>query len=180
LSQAVEDNDPRVELLTDIRDILTETTDDVLSSEVLVQELTSRKDRPWYTWRNGKPLSERGVATLLKPLKIWPDRQQSAAGRRRGYRRDSFEEAISRYLPSAHVSMCPNNSSIGPDSSKLICPGAVGWDTNGAADQAGRERCEDAWTGVPGDKAHEQADLPPMGISLGAWQRHRDRKAFGE
>lgn len=99
-----EDTDPVVELLTDIREILAALTDTAIPTKDLLEQLVARDERPWATWRRDKPITARGLARLLGPLGIHPDRHLRTV---RGYRVDAFTDAITRYLPS-QPSQCHN------------------------------------------------------------------------
>ena len=114
LHSAARDTDPVVELLTDIRAVLSTHHGEVIATSVLLDRLVDAEDRPWGEWRRGHPLTARGLACLLEPLGIHPDRCDTPTGRLRGYRRDAFRDAIARYLPS-HPSMCPQTSVSGAD-----------------------------------------------------------------
>ena len=95
LSGSVEDTDRVVELLTDIRDILTDETAAVIPTKDILAALLALEDRPWQTWKKGKPLNGHSLARLLRPLGIHPKGLEHV----RGYRRDAFMDAITRYLP---------------------------------------------------------------------------------
>ena len=109
LSGQGEDADPVVQLLQDIRDVLGRYDGAVIATSVLLEHLVGAEDRPWNEWRRGHPLTARGLACLLEPLGVQPDRCDTPTGRLRGYRRAAFRDAIARYLPS-HASRCPETS----------------------------------------------------------------------
>lgn len=124
LSGRVQDQDIRIELLTDIAKILTEypPQKDVISSAVLIEGLVADEDRPWATWRRGdKPITPRGLARLLDPLDVHVDRYTVGGEKVRGYRRDAFDDAIARYL-QVHEALRPNPNETGPKSPKAIWP----------------------------------------------------------
>jgi hypothetical protein len=112
LMGTVEDADPTVELLTDLVEILASTTDTIIPTKDILEQLVARDDRPWPTWRHGKPITARGLARLLGPLGIHPDRHLRTV---RGYRADAFTDAIARYLP-IEPSQCHNLNNDGPKS----------------------------------------------------------------
>jgi hypothetical protein len=98
LAGGVEDQDITVELLRDVSEILIDITDSIISTKDLLAKLIEREDRPWRPGgRTTRPMTARGLARLLGPLNIHPDRHRRVA---RGYRCDAFSDAIDRYLPS--------------------------------------------------------------------------------
>jgi putative DNA primase/helicase len=60
----------------------------------LLAELTADDEGPWAEWRHGKPITARGIAKLLKPFSIRPDRDRTS----RFYRIADLSEACDRYL----------------------------------------------------------------------------------
>ena len=99
LSGRHEDPDPLVQLLGDIRAVLDQEHGAVIPTNVLLDRLVDAEDRPWSEWRRGHPLTARGLACLLGPLGVHPDRCDTPNGRCRGYRREAFQDAVARYLP---------------------------------------------------------------------------------
>ncbi|MFB3112073.1 MAG: DUF3631 domain-containing protein, partial [Gemmatimonadales bacterium] len=86
-------------LLDDIRKIFDKLGRDRITSEWLVGRLALRVDRAWGDWNGTKPLTERQLARLLKPIHIKPKTIRVGARTPRGYLRDKFGDAFSRYLP---------------------------------------------------------------------------------
>lgn len=96
LAGSVEDTDIIVDLLGDIAGIVEADARDIVPSRDLLDALIAQPDRPWADFRHGRSLTARGLARLLAPLGIHPAHLATL----RGYRRDAFSDAISRYLPS--------------------------------------------------------------------------------
>ncbi len=95
-----EDDSIRVQLLTDIKAAFAQRNVDRLSSGDLVEDLVAIEGRPWAEWKkSGKPLSQTGLARLLKPLKIAPDSIRVGGRTPKGYYIAQFEDAFRRYLP---------------------------------------------------------------------------------
>jgi putative DNA primase/helicase len=98
LSGEEDDGAIGVELLRDIKEAF--GTDAEIRSADLVAALTADPERPWADWRHGRPLTQKQLATLLKPFCIIstnvtpPGRAQG-----KGYRRDDFEGAWEVYCP---------------------------------------------------------------------------------
>jgi hypothetical protein len=98
IQAAVEDDSARVKLLVDIRAIFTGRGVDRLPSGELVEALVAIEGRPWGEWKGGKPLSQNGLARLIKPLKIKPDSVRIGVRTPKGYYLTQFEDAFRRYL----------------------------------------------------------------------------------
>jgi hypothetical protein len=90
-------------LLTDIRDVLSQSELDRLSTTSLLQQLNAIAESPWGSWSHGQGLDARSLARKLKPFKIQPHNirlfDDVVA---KGYERDDFEEAWELYLPRSY------------------------------------------------------------------------------
>ena len=75
-----------------------------IASADMVKALIAIEGRPWGKplGKRGKPLTQKKLAQMLKPLAIASDHLGSEAVVR-GYRLWQFEEAFSRYLPPEQV-----------------------------------------------------------------------------
>jgi putative DNA primase/helicase len=118
LSGAEDDDEPGILLLTDLRRMFEQQqavrgTDLLLAkpaasvnlaSKDIIAELKEMEDRPWPEWKRGVPISERGVAKLLKPFGVEP-RQVRIGGsdRVKGYSLKQFTHVFRRYLPPPKV-----------------------------------------------------------------------------
>ena len=99
IQATVEDNSIRVQVLADIRAIFADHRVDRLPSLKLVEDLIAMEGRPWAEWKAGKPLSQNGLARLLKPLKIRPGTKRIAGEKTaKGYYLADFRDAFMRYL----------------------------------------------------------------------------------
>lgn len=99
LASDTQDDDIRVQLLTDLVPILADTEADteVIRTADILAELVRLEARPWATWRKDeKPLTARAFARLLEPLGIYPAHTEHG----NGYRVIDFNDAINRYVPS--------------------------------------------------------------------------------
>ena len=72
---------------------------DPVSSAALIDKLTTDPTSEWAEWGRGKPITQRQLATLLKPFQIFPERVQIGDRRVRGYCRQQFEDAWKTYIP---------------------------------------------------------------------------------
>ena len=91
-------------LLSDIRDIFAAENAEILSSEQLAELLARLEDRPWAEWRNGQPMTKNQLSAKLREVYGIVSRSVEVEKRdRKGYRREQFKEAFSRYLPSSSL-----------------------------------------------------------------------------
>jgi hypothetical protein len=89
-------------LLADIRQIFNnKEKEDWLSSADIIEELLKREDAPWQEWRNGKAITQAGIARLLKPfgIRLKQHRFEDVRADISSYQRNSFHDAFYRYLP---------------------------------------------------------------------------------
>ena len=100
--QAATDNESlKVELLRDIRGIYTDKGRDRFSSADLCTFLVLLEERPWGTWKHGKPITQVQLARLLKPFGVTSDTVRiEGQGTPRGYLLKDFTDAFQRYIPS--------------------------------------------------------------------------------
>lgn len=87
-----------VELLRDIRTIFDKR--DRMPSVELLAALTCDPEKAWATCRNGAPLDARQLAQLLRGFRIASQTIRLQSNETpKGYKRQQFEDAWSRYLP---------------------------------------------------------------------------------
>ena len=93
-------------LLADVRILFGDA--DAMHTQTLIDQLTTDEDQtapkldadaPWADLR-GKPLSKRGLASMLRPFDVQPQKVTVGGVSLQGYRRDSLWDAWERYLPS--------------------------------------------------------------------------------
>jgi len=92
-----------VQLLADTKEIFEEQKVEKISSQKLCEALEGREERPWATWRKGKPISQNNLARLLKPFEVSSKdiRAKSEGGKvLRGYEKEQFSKAWARYCMS--------------------------------------------------------------------------------
>ena len=90
------DPDVNVELLHDIGAIFDDINATFIGSTELVGKLAELDSRPWGDWRHGQSITTRAVAERLRLFGVYPRSNGSV----RGYDRDSFEDAWTRYPAS--------------------------------------------------------------------------------
>ena len=88
-----------VMLLADIKKLFDERQTDRVASAELEKALGEMEHRPWPEWKHGKPITVRQLARLLNPFGIRPKTIRIEDATPKGYERDSFTDAFSRYLP---------------------------------------------------------------------------------
>jgi putative DNA primase/helicase len=98
-AQAREDASRLELLLGDVRAVGFTGDESEVRSAGLVQRLIELEGRPWAELgRSHKPLTQNGLARLLKPLGIGPSNIGPENSRARGYKREQFQDAFERYL----------------------------------------------------------------------------------
>ena len=111
--QAQDDQSAGVQLLHDISAVFTAQGSDRLSSAALAAELHEIEESPWGEW-HGKPITPRGIAKLLTHFEIRPRtvrlEDETTA---KGYKREQFEDAFTRYLASENVTTSQPTSAEG-------------------------------------------------------------------
>jgi hypothetical protein len=87
-----------VRLLGDIRSIFATLDVDRLSTDDMLKKLCELDEAPWGDLR-GKALDARGLASRLRHFGVRPDSIRLSVGTKKGYLREWFYDAWSRYLP---------------------------------------------------------------------------------
>ena len=88
-----------VQLLSDIRGILTARATDRISSADLASALAEIETSPWGEWgKSQKPISAPKLARLLGRFGITPETVRIGDKTPKGYRLDDFADAFTRYL----------------------------------------------------------------------------------
>jgi hypothetical protein len=88
-----------IRLLRDIRDVFEEKRADRLSTGELLESLHAAEEAPWGSLR-GEALDARGLARMLKPYSVKPEKLREGDHTFRGYKRTGFEDAWRRYAPA--------------------------------------------------------------------------------
>jgi hypothetical protein len=108
LSEGGEEDSPGIEILRDIFSFLQEQGEaGNIATEELLHHLNSQDERPWPTWNNGRPLTSRNLASLLKPYGIFSTTVSVNGAKKKGYKKEYFADAFARYLPKALTSPEP-------------------------------------------------------------------------
>lgn len=94
-----EDESAGVLLLRDLRDIFDANETARMTTTAIISALVSIETSPWAEWRGGRPITPNGLASLLRAFRISPTTVRVGQTVARGYKRESFEDAFSRYAP---------------------------------------------------------------------------------
>jgi Protein of unknown function (DUF3631) len=104
----------KVLLLADLRGLFDrEPPNGVLFTREILAALHQDETRPWPEWKNGKPITDRQLAALLKEFKIVPRTVRRGADTEKGYRFEWFEDIFARYLPPRSVTGSQMRDSAG-------------------------------------------------------------------
>jgi hypothetical protein len=87
----------RTMLLADLHEMFAREPSGVLFRQGILGALDARDDRPWPEWKNGKPITGRQVAVLLKPFGVATNQTvRRGANTDKGYRREWLDDAFAR------------------------------------------------------------------------------------
>lgn len=112
---ARDDDSIGVRLLSDIRAIFDAADVDRIPSAGLAAALAAIEDAPWGAWgKREKPMDARALARLLGRYTIKPNTVRDAGETFKGYRREWFGDAFSRYLPGSERHTVTLESSAPP------------------------------------------------------------------
>ena len=104
VKSASEPTERSIKLLADLRQIFAGPAGEAgqLTSQALLNSLLKIEESPWKDWGNGKGLSARNLAELLRPYEIRPQNARAEKGKvKKAYKKDSFKDSWERYLPPA-------------------------------------------------------------------------------
>jgi Protein of unknown function (DUF3631) len=90
-------------LLADLRELFTKQPSGVLFTREILKALHADETRPWPEWKSGRPITDRQLASLLKPYKIKPKTVRRGTETDKGYKLDWFADAFASYLPPRSV-----------------------------------------------------------------------------
>jgi putative DNA primase/helicase len=160
----------RTMLLADLRKLFEAEPSGVLFTKEILAALHKDETRPWPEWKNGKPLTDRQLAALLKDLGIKPKTVRRGSETDKGYKLECFEDVFVRYLTplqSVTASQVSNSAAFEPPRSVTTaadvtdrhlekpsisagCDGVTGrsrlWWRNDTGECAGRDPEETVWT----------------------------------
>jgi putative DNA primase/helicase len=126
LSGEVADESPGVQLLADLRELFEREASGVLFTKEILVALSKDENRPWPEWKNGRPITDRQLAALLRPFKVRPKSVRRGDDTDKGYRREWLDDAFARYL-SALQSVTASQAAemLGPSLSSSVTSTAI-------------------------------------------------------
>lgn len=161
-NDAAEDPSAKTQLLADIGAVFSDQGTDRLPSADLCEALHQMEDRPWPEWRNGRPITVRQLAQLLKAFDIKPKVIRTLGGTPRGYLLEDFTDAFARYplLQSATPQQVKESGAYSGFQSAT-------WDDDVALRNRlnpaeNLECCGVAAETPPGRDDHDLPDIPPF------------------
>jgi hypothetical protein len=86
-------------LLADVHAVFEARGTDRIATVELLEALAEDAEAPWATWHRGERMSPRALADLLRPFSIRSRTIRLDDETPKGYMRESFEDAWSRYMP---------------------------------------------------------------------------------
>jgi putative DNA primase/helicase len=89
------------ELLSDIQEIFEEKQVDRIATAELLKALCADDEKPWATYNRGLPIKPRQLANKLKAYGIHSKPIRIGVDIDRGYKKDKFTDAFSRYIPTS-------------------------------------------------------------------------------
>lgn len=107
-----DDGSIRETLLRDIQIVFDGVTSGTITTEQLLNRLLSRTfaDHPWSTFVRGRPMTPRGLASLLKPFGIRPKNLKIGGAVLKGYDRSAFLDPFRRYIPEISATTAISNN----------------------------------------------------------------------
>lgn len=99
LSLSADEDDTRTALLKNIRELFHEHANSDLPVHALLEGLNSMSEAPWGEYRDGKGLSARALAKMLRPFEIRSHETKNY----NTYRRADFDDAFGRYLDGGEI-----------------------------------------------------------------------------
>lgn len=108
----VAENTASIMLLEDFKTLF-EHHGDKVPTNIIIEGLCENEERPWVTWNRGKPVTSRQIARLLNPFGILSKTIRLGSETSKGYEKQSFIDAFSRYLSAGgNLSVTPSQVNV--------------------------------------------------------------------
>jgi putative DNA primase/helicase len=107
------------ELLADIKEVFETQKAQRISMVDLLHALLADEERPWATWRGGRPMTPRSLGKMLGEYGIKSKAMKLGYEVHKGFEIDQFKDAFARYLssppvtPPSSVTRLPPNTGAG-------------------------------------------------------------------
>ena len=89
------------DLLKDIKTAFDKSQAKSIPTAALIEKLCADEESPWLEFKYGKPITPTDLAKLLKPFEIESENLRfSPDSVVKGYKREKFDDAFSRYVPT--------------------------------------------------------------------------------
>jgi hypothetical protein len=112
--EADDENTQGEALLSDVRKVFEVRETDRLSTKMLLDDLAKLEGRPWGEASKGRPLTSHHLGRLLRRFEIRPGTIRLNDGTTpKGYMRADFEDAWTRYIPSASATSATSTKAKG-------------------------------------------------------------------
>lgn len=129
----------------------------------LLDELHKLDEAPWSDWY-GKPLTDRGLANLLRPYGVKSRNVRIDDQQGKGYRRDDLTDPWTRYLPSGQgTSQAPNPSQASQRPNAVAAPAITSknaWDGRGTDVGTAKRPSPDQYENTRWDAGTDGTDDP--------------------
>lgn len=93
-----DEQDLQILLLKDLQELLKDNLEGEIRTELLLERLLERDERPWGESEAGKPINAHRLARRLKAFGISPRKYRNGTGTFRGYLVADFDDVWRRYL----------------------------------------------------------------------------------
>ncbi len=111
------------ELLTDIQEIFETKNLDRVGSGELIQCLVADDEKPWATYNRGFQIKPRQISARLKAYGIHSKTIRVGGGTLKGYEKDQFTEAFTRYVPLTPIISVTTSQPLIPLRLNPFCKG---------------------------------------------------------
>jgi hypothetical protein len=101
---AEDEGDYGLLLLEDLKTLFSSAGGPALASSAILEALTAMEDRPWPEYRNGQPISKRGLASLLGRFGVKPKNIRVGREVVKGYEYSALLPAFTTYLTPSFLS----------------------------------------------------------------------------
>lgn len=117
---AEEEGDYGLLILQDLKTLFEEREGAVLASTAITEALAAMEDRPWSEYRNDRPISKRGLASLLGRFGVKPKNIRVSSEVVKGYEYSALLPAFSTYLTPPVSNATSATTATEPETQDLV------------------------------------------------------------